>query len=172
MIEKLLETSRFSVERHTYTIPGRGTVQRELVAHPGAVLILPVLDADGIIMIHNYRFSAGRELLELPAGTLEPPEPPIACAARELEEETGYVSSRIEPLCAFYTTPGFTNEFMHAFVAYDLTKREQRLEDNEQIRVERMSLDDALAATADGRIIDGKTIAALHVYAYRKSRGL
>ena len=130
---------------------------------------------DGLKPVHRRILYAmdelGRELLELPAGTLGPPEPPIQCAARELEEETGYVAGHLEPLCEFYTSPGFTNERMSVFVATDLRATAQRLEPTEQIRVEIMSLEDALAATTDGRIIDGKTIAALHVYHYRRARG-
>lgn len=168
MGEQLLKTRKFTVERLEYDVPGLGPVQRELVVHPGAVLIVPVLSDTEIVMIRNHRFSVGAELLELPAGTLEPDEPPIDCACRELEEETGYVAGRIEPLCRFYTSPGFTNELMHCFVATGLTERRQKLEPTEQIRVEIMPLDDALAATTDGRIIDGKTVAALQVYHYSR----
>lgn len=172
MDDILLKTRKFDVTRRVYEIPGTGTVQREMVAHPGATLILPVLNESEIIVIRNYRFSVGRELIELPAGTLEPPEPPIECAARELEEETGYVAAEIEPLCEFYTSPGFTDEKMYVFVARNLTKKEQKLEATEQIRVEIMTLEEALTATATGRILDGKTIAALHVYDYtRRAEG-
>ena len=139
--------------------------------HPGAVLILPLLSPTQVVMIRNYRFCVGAELLELPAGTLEPPELPAACAARELEEEAGYRAGRIDALCEFFTSPGFTDERMHVFVATDLTPTGQRLDATEQIRVLTMDLPDALAATADGRIVDGKTIAALHVYQYGKARG-
>ena len=170
MSEILLTAAKFHVERREYNVPGHGTVRRELVVHPGAVLILPLLSPHEVVMIRNYRFAAGAELLELPAGTLEPPEPPLDCAARELEEETGYTAEAIEPLCTFYTTPGFTDEKMHVFVARDLTNKQQRLEPTEQIRVEIMTLTDALDATADGRIIDAKTIAALQIYHYRQTR--
>ncbi len=171
MSEVLLTTRKFRVERREYTLPGRGVVGRELVVHPGAVLVLPLLGDGRVVLIRNYRYSAERELLELPAGTLEPGEAPAACAARELEEETGYRAGRLEPLCAFYTTPGFTNEYMHAFVASHLERTAQRLEATEQIRVEIMPLPDALDASADGRIIDAKTIAALQVYHYGVARG-
>lgn len=167
MREVLLQTRKFTVQRLEYDVPGQGMVRRELVVHPGAVTILPLLDPETVVMIRNYRFSVGAELLELPAGTLEPPEPPAECAARELEEETGYLAAHIERLCEFCTSPGFTDERMHVFVATGLTPTKQRLEATEQIRVEVMPLRDALAATADGRIIDAKTIASLHVYHYR-----
>ncbi len=170
MDEVLLKAEKFQVKRREYDVPGRGLVRRELVVHPGAVTILPLLDPRTVVMIRNYRFSVGAELLELPAGTLEPPELPIDCAARELQEETGYRADRFEPLCEFYTTPGFTNEHMHVFVATGLTRMEQQLDATEQIRVETMPLTDALAATIDGRIVDGKTIASLQVYHYRFGR--
>ena len=172
MSDVLLTARKFRVERKSYEIPGRGQVSRELVVHPGAVLILPLLDDGNVVLIWNYRYAAGAELLELPAGTLEPGEAPATCAARELEEEAGYKAGHLEPLCTFYTTPGFTNECMHAFVATRLEKTVQRLEDNEQIRVQIMRLSEALEATVDGRIIDAKTIAALQVYHYRVVRSL
>jgi len=170
MDEVLLETRRFTVRRLEYNVPGQGLVRRELVAHPGAVTILPLLHPQTVIMIRNYRFAVGAELLELPAGTLEPPEPPAECAARELEEETGYRAAHFERLCEFYTTPGFTNERMHVFVATGLTPTKQRLEATEQIRVEIVPLRDALEATTDGRIVDAKTIASLQIYHYRFGR--
>src|SRR5205085_10851780 len=80
--------------------------QREVVAHPGAVVILPFLDADTIVMIRNRRYTVGQILLELPAGTLEPKEDPINCAGRELQEETGYLTARLKPIGNFYTSPG------------------------------------------------------------------
>jgi len=171
MMKKTLLTSvKFTVERRQYEHPTAGTVQRELVVHPGAVLILPLLDDETAVLIRNYRFSVGEELLELPAGTLESGESPIDCAARELEEETGHLAGRIEPLADFYTSPGFTDERMYCFIATELKVTAQRLDRTEQIRVTPMKLTDALAATLDGRIIDGKTIAALHLYQYRKAR--
>ncbi len=169
MKETLLTTPKFSVERREYDIPGLGVVRRQVVVHSGAAVILPLLDPSTVILIRNRRLAVGEELLELPAGTLEPPEEPIRCAARELEEETGYKAGRLEPLCQFYSTPGFTTERMHVFVATDLTPTGQRLAEGEQIRVEPMSLTDALAATCDGRIVDAKTIASLHVYHYCKA---
>jgi len=170
MNETLLKATKFTVERRDFDHPKAGRVRRELVVHPGAVLILPLLSPEKVILIHNYRFAVGAELLELPAGTLEAGERPIDCAARELEEETGYMARRIEPLCEFYTSPGFTDERMFVFLATDLTATAQKLDPTEQIRVESMVLADALDATADGRIVDGKTIAALQVYHYRQSR--
>jgi len=170
MGQELLRARRFTVERREYNVPGLGPVHGELVVHPGAVGILPMLSPDEVVLIRNYRFSVGRELLEIPAGTLEPGEEPIACAARELEEEAGYVADSLEPLVQFYTTPGFTTELMHVFVATGLTHRGQKCEATEQIRVAPMPLAEAMEACLDGRITDGKTIATLGVYHYRRTR--
>jgi ADP-ribose pyrophosphatase len=169
MSETLLTARKFIVERREYDVPGVGRVRRELVVHPGAVLILPILSDGRVVMIQNYRFAAGKELLELPAGTLEPGEVPSECAKRELEEETGYVAGHIQPITEFFTTPGFTDEYMYVFLATALTPTAQQLDDTEQIRVEIMDFDDALEATIDGRIIDAKTIATLHVYNHHRS---
>lgn len=170
MSHVLLKTSRFTVERRSYDHPRAGRIVREVVVHPGAVTILALLEGDRVVLIRNFRFAVGRELLELPAGTLEPPEPPVECAARELQEETGYVAGRLEPLGEFYTTPGFTDEHMHVFLATDLKPGSQALDTTEQIRVEILPLADALAATADGRIVDAKTIAAFHLLEHRKGQ--
>lgn len=172
MPDVLLTTRKFRVERRQYQIPGRGQVSKELVVHPGAVLILPLMGDAEVVLIRNYRYAVEEELLELPAGTLEPGEAPADCAARELMEETGYRAGRLEALCEFYTTPGFTNERMHAFVATRLEQAAQKLDDTEQIRVEIMRLADALDACVDGRIRDAKTIAALQVYHYRVKRSV
>ncbi len=168
-IETLLEATVFDVQRWTFHDTPVGTIEREIVVHPGAVVILPFVSEAEIVMVHNLRHAVGRELLELPAGTLEDGEEPMDCARRELEEETGYRAGSIEPLCEFYTGPGICTELMHAFVARDLTKTEQRLDRTEQIRVELLSMDRALKMIAEGRISDGKTIAALSTY--RLQRG-
>ncbi|NOS99790.1 MAG: NUDIX hydrolase [Phycisphaerales bacterium] len=158
--ETLLSTKIFDVERRTYALRDGRTIQRDVVVHPGAVVIIPVID-DGIVMVHNFRIAAGGELLELPAGTLAPPEPPIQAAARELEEETGYVAATIEPFIQFYASPGFCTELMHIFVARDMELRRQRLEADEQIRVEILPVERARRAVVDGTIRDAKSIAAL-----------
>jgi ADP-ribose pyrophosphatase len=144
---------------------------REVVVHPGAVTILPVLEDGSIVMIHNFRHAVDQELVELPAGTLEPGESPADCAARELEEETGYVAGRIEPLCEFFTTPGITDERMLAFLATDLTPSQQNLDDGEEIRVEVMARERVRQQLAAGEFRDGKTIAILSTYFLRQENG-
>jgi len=170
MKQVLLTTPKFSVERREISMPGQGNKHREIVVHPGAVLIIPFLTPTTLILIYNRRYTVNEELLELPAGTMEPPEKSIVCAARELEEETGYSAGQLEHLYHFYTTPGFTDEKIDVFVAMNLKPTQQNLDPTEQIRTHKMELTDALAATVDGRIVDAKTIAALHIYNYRKTR--
>lgn len=138
--------------------------ERLIVEHPGGVVVLPVLDEHQVVMIYNFRHVLGRELLELPAGTLEPGEAPADCARRELAEETGYRAASIRPLGTFYTCPGFCNELLYAFVAERLTPAPQTPKDAERIRVQVLPLQQALDLTASGQIVDAKTIATLLMF--------
>jgi ADP-ribose pyrophosphatase len=170
MPEILLTTRKFAVHRREYPMPGRPPVTREIVVHPGAVIVLPVLTDTTIVMIHNYRYTVEQELLELPAGTLEAHEAPAVCAARELEEETGYRAGRVEPMGQFYTSPGVMDELMRCYVAHDLQRTSQRLEGDERIRPDVVPLTQAIDWIRQGRIVDGKTIAVL--LRYYLDRGL
>ena len=162
--ERVFHGTRFDVD--TVQLPERSgaTVQREVVVHPGAVTILPLLDDGRIVMIHNERFAVGETLWELPAGTLERGESPDVTAAREIREETGYRAGRIEHLLDFYTTPGFCNEKMYAYVARDLKQVGQELDDSEQITVEVVTEADLRAMMHDNIIRDGKTLTVLLYY--------
>lgn len=157
----------FSVERREIPRDGKPALVREVVIHPGAVTVLPILENGSIVMIHNFRHAVERELLELPAGTLEVGENPAACAVRELEEETGYVAKEVQPFCEFFTTPGIANERMQVFWATGLTPHEQRLDEGEQIRVEVLPAEQVRQMVTDGRIQDGKTLAILGQYFLR-----
>ena len=157
--EILLQTRKFDVERVTFTTRDGGTATREVVSHPGAVAVLPLLDDGRVVMIRNRRFAVGKRLWELMAGTIDPGETPEQCARRELEEETGYRAGALEPLFAFYTSPGMCTERMHAFVATDLEPGEQRLERTEDIEVVPMSVERIEAMLRAGEIEDGKTAA-------------
>ena len=140
---------------------GRETT-REVVFHPGAVAIVPLLPDGRVVLIRQYRHATGEVLLELPAGTRDQPgEAPIDTAARELIEETGYRAGRLTHLADFYTAPGFCNELMSLYVATDLTTGDQSLMDDEAIGVEAIPLDAATALIADGTIRDAKTIVGL-----------
>ena len=159
----LLEAKKFRVERREFEVNGRHLVH-DIVVHPGAAVILPIMPDGRLAMIYNYRVATGGELLELPAGTLDPGENPLTCADRELTEETGFRAGRIVPLVSFYSSPGIVSERLHAFLATELTPGPTAHEGTEQIRPAPLTLDEALRAIHDGRICDGKSIVALLFY--------
>lgn len=140
---------------------------REIVEHPGAVVILAFLDNDTILMVRQYRRAADKVLLELPAGTLNSNETPEECALRELEEETGYRAHKIEKLGSFYIAPGYSTEKIHAFFAKELEERRQRLEIDEDIKVEKVRIKDLLVMINEGKIEDAKTLASLLLFLNR-----
>jgi ADP-ribose pyrophosphatase len=132
-----------------------------LLRHPGAAAVLPFVGPDRILLIRQYRFAAKEVIWEVPAGKLDPGEAPAACAARELEEETGFRPGRIEVLGRLLTTPGFTDECIHLFSAHDLVAGRTAREPAELIEVHEIPLARAFEMVERGEIIDGKTIAAL-----------
>ena len=134
---------------------------KEIVIHPGAVCVVAFLTDDRLVLVRQYRHAAGSELLELCAGGLDPGEDPMACARRELEEETGYLAGKLVERARFWTTPGFTTEFMYLFEARDLVKTQTNFDDDESIEVEVVSCDEALRMIDDGRIQDAKSILGL-----------
>jgi ADP-ribose pyrophosphatase len=142
---------------------GRTTI-REVVLHPGGVTAIPVLEDGRILLIRQFRYAIGKFILELPAGKLDSGQTPLATIAREIEEETGYCAGSIAPLCTFYTTPGFSNESIHLFLARDLTLEAQRLEEGEHITVEAYTLEECVQMIKDGKICDGKTILGILWY--------
>lgn len=164
MHKPLLTTRLFTVEQRSYTNPGGDPIHRDVVVHPGAVVTLPLLTDGRIVMIRNFRYCVDQELWELPAGTIEPNEPPIETACRELEEETGYRAGTMTPLMEFFTSPGICTELMRAFVATELTYVGQDLQGGERIEVERITVDEARRRLLDAEFRDGKTIAVLGHY--------
>lgn len=162
--QTVFRCAKFTVRRVAVATHDGGKRMRDVVVHPGAVVILAVMADGRIVMIRNQRFAVGKELIELPAGTLEEGEDPIVCAGRELIEETGYEAATLEPLTSFYSSPGFYTERLHVFVARGLTHVGQQLEDTEHIRVEPMTLGDVLAKIQCHEIDDAKTMAAILYY--------
>ena len=163
-IETLLTAKRFSVQRVTQCFTDGRSFTREVVRHAGAVVIVPVLDDGRICLIRNYRVAVDQELLELPAGTLEPGEPPSQTAHRELREETGFIAEQVTPLLEFYMSPGILDERMYAFVATRLTVGPPAREAGEQIEnllVTPAELDELLRS---GKIQDSKSLSALLYY--------
>ena len=144
------------------TLERWGEHEREIVEHPGAVAIVAV-DGDGMVtLVRQRREAARKQLLELPAGTLEEGESPLESARRELEEETGLTGGAWRELAAFYTTPGFCRERMHLFAAEGVERGDARPEDDEDLEVVRWRVDEIPARL--GEIEDAKTLAGLLLY--------
>ena len=155
------EGRRIAVRRDRIVDPAGRETTREVVVHPGAVSIVAMASPDEVILIRQYRHPAGEELIEIPAGTLEEGEDPIDTARRELEEETGYRSARIELRATYYTTPGFSDELMYLYEASDLTLARQNLDEDETIEVVLTHREEALRMIREGRIRDAKTLIGL-----------
>ena len=136
-------------------------MRRDVVRHAGAVAIIPRLDDERLVMVRNYRVAVDQWLLEIPAGGIDPDEPPHVAAARELAEETGYRAGRLSEVGTFYTSPGYSDERMHVFVADDLASGEQNLDPGEELTVEIHEAAAVRAMVLDGRIVNAVTIAAL-----------
>ena len=147
-------------------LPNGETVTLELVRHAGASAVAAV-DEDGrVVLIRQYRYAAGGYIWELPAGLLHRDEPPVACAARELREETGLSARDWRPLGSIMTTPGFTDERIHLFLARGLEEGAHTRDQDEVIAETRaVPLDEAIAMVRRGDIVDGKTIAGLYLAA-------
>jgi ADP-ribose pyrophosphatase len=142
-------------------LPDGKLAKRELVRHPGAVAIVALDAAQHLLLVRQFRIAAGQVLLEIPAGTLEPDESPLACAERELQEETGFRPGSLESIGGIYVAPGYTSEFIHLYYATDLTASRLDGDADEFIEVERVPLTEALAMIERGDIIDGKSIAGI-----------
>src|SRR3954451_17451327 len=159
--EELLANAKFRVVREKVPSPSGKTKTREIVRHPGACVIVPLLDDGRVCLIRNWRVAVSQTLIELPAGTLEPPEPPQETAKRELIEETGYRAKKIEFLHAFFLSPGILDEKMHLYLATGLTEGETAREEGEEIENWLVPWDQAIAMIFRGEIKDAKTIVGL-----------
>lgn len=137
------------------------TTSLEIVEHPGAVCVVPLLDNGDVVLVRQYRHATGRALLEICAGGLKPGEDPLEAARRELEEETGFLAGKLVERARFWTTPGFTTEFMYLYEATDLLKTQTNFDDDEIIDVEIATQEESLRMIDDGRIQDAKSILGL-----------
>ena len=142
-------------------LPNGKEGQREVVEYTGAVAIVALTTDQEVLLVRQYRYPVQRELMELPAGKLEPNEKPLECAKRELMEETGVVAGKWNELYSFYSTPGFSNEKMYLFMAKDLTFKEQHLDVDEFVEMKKVSLQGALGMIKEGQINDAKTIVGI-----------
>jgi ADP-ribose pyrophosphatase len=154
-------------------LPNGHTAKREIVNHQGAVAVLPLTDDGKMVAVRQFRKPLERTIVEIPAGKLEPGEEPLACASRELEEETGYQAKHFDHLSSFYTSPGFADELLHVYIATGLTKGESRPDEDEFVDVLELTLEEAHELHRSGEIRDAKTVTALFAWENRvlKARG-
>ena len=146
-------------------IPNGNTAKWDFIKHKGAAAVVAVKEDGRLLMVRQYRNALERETLEIPAGGLNGPEEPTdLAAARELEEETGYTAGKMELLISLYTTVAFCNEKIDVYVATDLKKSRQHLDDDEFLDVESHEIEELIRLIYDCKIQDGKTISALLAY--------
>jgi ADP-ribose pyrophosphatase len=165
-VRKIYEGRIFTLQIETITLPKGGTLDAEIIRHPGSVVIVPVTDDEQVMLVRQYRPAIGRWAWELPAGSLKPGEDVEGAARRECHEEVGLIPSRLERLGAFFPTPGYCDEEMHFFHATGL--REPRADDeaahqdeDEDIEARAFALDEIRRMIASGEIIDLKTLGGL-----------
>ncbi len=157
----LFEGLVVDVEQMDVLVGAKGWHVFQIVRHPGGVGVLPLHDDGSVTLIRQFRPAADDYLLEVPAGRLDPGEDPAACGRRELAEETGLSAAVLAPLGVLRPSPGVFDEVIHLFLARDLAQEEPRPEHYEEIETVRLPLEEARRMARDGRISDGKTIAAL-----------
>ena len=162
--EVLYEGRVFGLRRDEVIEPGGMRAERDIVVHPGSVVVLPVFADGSILLIRQYRHSVGEFLWELVAGRKEPQENPLAAARRELVEETGYTAKRFRKLLRVAPTPGFVSEWMWVFSAEGLTKGAARPEEDERIAMRVFTVKQAEKMIQRGRLRDAKSICAILFY--------
>jgi ADP-ribose pyrophosphatase len=173
---RVYEGKVINVDKDVVRFPDGSVGELEMVRHPGASAVVPFLtDPDGddpqILLIKQYRYAADDFIYEIPAGKLDGDEDPAVCARRELQEETGCTAERVEHLCTFYTTPGFTDERIHAYMATGLTRGDVKHETDEFMSLETVTLSRALELIKTGELKDAKTaLAILYVAGFRLGR--
>ena len=166
----LLRAARFTVNAMTMIDKLGNSVMREVVRHPGAVVLLPILDDGRVVMIENYRRTVDQTLLELPAGTIEIGEPPLETAARELIEETGYRTGKLTKVHEFYSCPGICDELMHLYAATELVAGDPEREATEQIENRIVTVDEIKSLIQSGQIRDAKSLVGLYWYLMQGER--
>ncbi|HMA90849.1 MAG TPA: NUDIX hydrolase [Burkholderiales bacterium] len=159
--EEVFSGKLLRVRRDLVRLPDGAQAVREYVRHPGAVVMVALFEDGRVLLERQFRYPHGRDFIELPAGKLEPGEPHLQTAQRELLEETGYVASDWRRLGVLHPSVGYTDEAIELFLAKGLTKKEARLDDGEFLEVLEVPLAEAIAMVRDGRITDAKSIAGL-----------
>jgi len=160
----LFEGRHFSFKTDVVELPNGRRTTRDIVDHPGAVAIIPILPDGRIVLVRQYRYAVQTDLLEIPAGTLEKGEKPLDCALRELREETGYEANSMEMILSCYVAPGYSSELIHFYVASALRGVESNMELDETITVERIEFDQAIKMIKERIIVDAKTVVGMLTY--------
>ncbi|MBL8980288.1 MAG: NUDIX hydrolase [Gemmatimonadetes bacterium] len=174
--ERRYEGRVIHLDVDTVRFPDGSTGQLEMIRHPGASAVVPMLDDPAgpdprVLLIRQFRHAADGVIWEVPAGRLDPGETPEACARRELAEETGMRAGRLERLTTIYTTPGFTDERIHLFLAGGLEEGDHRREADEFMELRPTPWSEAMRLIERGEIVDGKTLVSLlYVQAFRRAR--
>jgi ADP-ribose diphosphatase len=159
--EVIYDGKLLHVRRDRVRLPDGGVAEREYIRHPGAVCIIAMLDSGELVMERQFRYPLGRDMIELPAGKIDPGEPPLETARRELLEETGYAASEWRHLATMHLAIGYSNEHIEIFLARGLTQKQARLDDEEFLEVFTLPLATALQWVREGRITDAKTLSGL-----------
>ena len=159
--EKVYKGKIVNLRIDTVELPDKKYSKREIVEHPGSAGIIPLTDDDSIILVKQFRKPVEKSLLEIPAGKIEINEEPRQTALRELDEETGYTSNKLEYLFEFYTSPGFSNEKMYLFLATELSEGEAKPENDEYIETVKIKVEDLVDMVNKGEINDSKTIISI-----------
>lgn len=146
------------VARDRIRLPDGKVTDREYIRHPGAVVILPVFDDGRVLLERQFRYPLGREFIEFPAGKIDPGEAPLACARRELEEETGYSASEWHFVCTIHNAIAYSDEHLDLYLARGLTEGKQKLDEGEFLELFTATVPEMLAMVANGQITDVKTI--------------
>lgn len=165
-------TKVFSLHEERFRLgpPVNQTIKRQLINHPGAVVILPMIGPEHILLLRQYRYSVRKKIWEIPAGTLYPGENPLVCGKRELEEETGYKAKRWTFLTHIYPAPGISNERMHLYSAAKLVKGKSHPDADEILQPRMVKINKALDMIRNRCIVDAKTIIAILWYCHLPSK--
>ncbi len=149
------------VRSDTVRLPDGGTAVREYVEHPGAVAVIALTDSGELVMERQYRYPLGRDMMEIPAGKIDPGEDPLATAQRELKEETGYTAARWRHVATIHIAIAYSNERIEIYLAEGLKQEGAKLDDEEFLEVFTLPLATALAWVREGKITDSKTVSGL-----------
>lgn len=168
MVKPIYKGTVVTLNVDTVRLPNGHTIDLEVIRHPGASAVVPLKQDGTVVLIRQFRHAADGFIYEIPAGKLHPKEAPLDCAARELEEEIGYKAGRFELLSSIFTAPGFADEVIHVYLATELTRGTQNLDQDEILDVVEMPLKEAIAKIQDGTIRDAKTIVGLQAVFIRQ----